>query len=62
MTLCNRGQPLYTLAAGTSQGADGVGLYKFHLQLESAWFQPLHLKCAILKCDILVSQSLLFQF
>lgn len=25
MTLCNRGQPLYTLAAGTSRGADGGG-------------------------------------
>lgn len=25
MTLCNRGQPLYTLATGTSRGADGGG-------------------------------------
>jgi hypothetical protein len=26
MTLCNRGQPLYTLAAGVAQGDGGGGL------------------------------------
>ena len=28
MTLCNRGQPLYTLATGISQGAEGGGGFK----------------------------------